>query len=174
MPRNRGEYSERQPESGGDEEWGPEFASNKEAAEEFVVGLAARDSHLVGEMAEVLGGNTSFSPSWMKPAAVGVGSVLEVLDVYQETSAGWTDGQRQHVAGAVSGFLVEPAEAFVQGLDGLDNEKFKAEAKGELASAKSQFEEAMLSGDTGVGMKARAVLNQVQRDAEGISRGERI
>ena len=48
------------------------------------------------------------------------------------------------------------------------------EAAGETEQARATYEEAMLSGDRGKGGVVRALLNQVQKDAEGVSRGERV
>ena len=82
-----------------------------------------------------------------------------MVDVYSEKSVGCSPERRGHVAGAASRLLVEPAAAFVRGMEsgsrqhGGDGESFKGEADEVPAEAKSRFVQAM--------------LNQVQSDAVG-------
>ena len=171
MARKAEEYSDGVGGVEGSSEWESDFGRGREAVEEFVVGLMERESPLTSDMGMVSGGDTSFKPCWMELGAVGLGSVIEVVNVYVEKAVGWTDEQREHVAGEVSRLMVEPAAAFVRGLNGSGDEDFRFQADVELAEAKSLFEQAMLSGDPGKGRVARALLNQVQRDAEGVAKG---
>ena len=156
------------------------YRADKEASEEFVDGLNERDSSMSWEMVRVLEGDASFTPSWMKPGVPGLEAVDDLVTVYADKSVGWSAEQREYVAGEVSRLLVEPTSVFVRGMEfgdgrtGEDVESLRAEWGSALADAKLWFEQAMLNGDTSRGRTARAMLNQVQRDAEGISRGEQL
>ena len=94
------------------------------------------------------------------------------MDVYVEKASGWTEDQKTFVARELSGVLVKPASDLLGGMEGA--EEFRAGAETELEQARVAYEEAMLTGDSGKGLRARAMLNQVWRDSEGVSRGEEV
>ena len=180
MARSHEEYREKVPEVEegaleGSHDWGPEDGPERRAMEEFAVGLAEREPLLFGEMGRVLGGDTDFKPCWTETGAVGIGAVIGVVDTYKEASAGWSEEQREFVAREVSDVLVKPTVSFLERLEGSEGaERLRARAGAELELARDWYQEAMLNGDQGRGGMARAMLNQVHRDAEGVARGDAV
>ena len=172
MSRSQEDFGRRAVEGASD--WRPDEAAGKEAVEDMMAGLAERDSAVVEDLGKVLDGEPGFRPGWMKDGSEGIESVNDVVEVYAEKSDNWSDEQREYVARGMSDILVEPASAFLKGMEGTGAEDFRTAAVGELEQARAAYEDAMMSGDRGKGRMARAMLNQVQKDAEGVSRGERI